>query len=181
MPLDHWSDPGFLSAGLWLTSMTNVSTFPFLMRSAKRGEGNKLLERLWQFTRRSYRLHLTWLFFCSTRTYTVPDPPDLFDGHVWPMYLKHRKEMDNNCSRIGATNHKSLQTLHATTLLCLSNHIPDVKDLTLVVFFLDRVPWRDDIEGRYLQQGVRKRTELPAEQLIGKVWNIFTDRSPMIV
>lgn len=124
MPLDHWSDPGFLSAGLWLTSMTNVSTFPFLMRSAKRGEGNKLLERLWQFTRRSYRLHLTWLFFCSTRTYTVPDPPDLFDGHVWPMYLKHRKEMDNNCSRIGATNHKSLQTLHATTLLCLSNHIP---------------------------------------------------------
>ncbi|CAJ1072675.1 nicotinamide riboside kinase 2-like isoform X1 [Xyrichtys novacula] len=36
----------------------------------------------------------------STRTYTVPDPPDLFDGHVWPMYLKHRKEMENNCDRI---------------------------------------------------------------------------------
>ncbi|XP_008432664.1 nicotinamide riboside kinase 2-like isoform X1 [Poecilia reticulata] len=36
----------------------------------------------------------------STRTYTVPDPHGLFDGHVWPMYLKHRKEMDNNCSRI---------------------------------------------------------------------------------
>lgn len=32
----------------------------------------------------------------STRTYTVPDPPGLFDGHVWPMYLKHRKEMENN-------------------------------------------------------------------------------------
>ncbi|XP_056600506.1 nicotinamide riboside kinase 2 isoform X2 [Triplophysa dalaica] len=29
----------------------------------------------------------------STRTYTVPDPAGLFDGHVWPMYLKHRKEM----------------------------------------------------------------------------------------
>ncbi|XP_033837901.1 nicotinamide riboside kinase 2-like isoform X2 [Periophthalmus magnuspinnatus] len=36
----------------------------------------------------------------STRTYTVPDPPGLFDGHVWPMYLKHRKEMEENCDRI---------------------------------------------------------------------------------
>ncbi|KAI4879333.1 hypothetical protein NFI96_015704 [Prochilodus magdalenae] len=33
----------------------------------------------------------------STRNYTVPDPPGLFDGHVWPMYLKHRKEMEDNC------------------------------------------------------------------------------------
>lgn len=30
----------------------------------------------------------------STRNYTVPDPPGLFDGHVWPMYLKHRAEME---------------------------------------------------------------------------------------
>ncbi|XP_054452166.1 nicotinamide riboside kinase 2-like [Anoplopoma fimbria] len=36
----------------------------------------------------------------STRTYTLPDPPGLFDGHVWPMYLRHRKEMENNCDRI---------------------------------------------------------------------------------
>ncbi|XP_068427599.1 nicotinamide riboside kinase 2-like isoform X1 [Clinocottus analis] len=36
----------------------------------------------------------------STRTYTLPDPPGLFDGHVWPMYLRHRKEMENNCARI---------------------------------------------------------------------------------
>ncbi|XP_034144307.1 nicotinamide riboside kinase 2-like isoform X1 [Esox lucius] len=36
----------------------------------------------------------------STRTYTVPDPPGLFEGHVWPMYLKHRKEMENNCNGI---------------------------------------------------------------------------------
>ncbi|TSP09085.1 Caytaxin [Bagarius yarrelli] len=33
----------------------------------------------------------------STRTYTVPDPPGLFDGHVWPMYLKHRNEMESSC------------------------------------------------------------------------------------
>ncbi|XP_061549561.1 nicotinamide riboside kinase 2-like [Phycodurus eques] len=36
----------------------------------------------------------------STRTYTVPDPPGLFDGHVWPMYLKHRKQMESQCDRI---------------------------------------------------------------------------------
>lgn len=41
---------------------------------------------------------LTFLFHAvipSTRSYTVPDPPGLFDGHVWPMYLKHRKEMED--------------------------------------------------------------------------------------
>ncbi|XP_041091504.1 nicotinamide riboside kinase 2-like isoform X1 [Polyodon spathula] len=32
---------------------------------------------------------------CS-RNYTVPDPPGLFDGHVWPMYLKHKKLMEDN-------------------------------------------------------------------------------------
>ncbi|TNN26323.1 Nicotinamide riboside kinase 2 [Liparis tanakae] len=30
---------------------------------------------------------------CS-RNYTVPDPPGLFDGHVWPMYLKHKSIME---------------------------------------------------------------------------------------
>ncbi|XP_061607308.1 muscle-specific beta 1 integrin binding protein 2 [Phyllopteryx taeniolatus] len=30
---------------------------------------------------------------CS-RNYTVPDPPGLFDGHVWPMYLKHKIIME---------------------------------------------------------------------------------------
>ncbi|XP_077449591.1 muscle-specific beta 1 integrin binding protein 2 isoform X1 [Stigmatopora argus] len=30
---------------------------------------------------------------CS-RNYTVPDPPGLFDGHVWPMYLKHKNTME---------------------------------------------------------------------------------------
>ncbi|XP_071343938.1 nicotinamide riboside kinase 2-like isoform X2 [Trachinotus anak] len=36
----------------------------------------------------------------STRQYTVPDPPGLFDGHVWPMYLKHRREMEDNSLNI---------------------------------------------------------------------------------
>ncbi|KAM4708232.1 nicotinamide riboside kinase 2 [Discoglossus pictus] len=32
----------------------------------------------------------------SGRNYTIPDPPGLFDGHVWPMYLKHRREMEES-------------------------------------------------------------------------------------
>ncbi|KAL4660733.1 nicotinamide riboside kinase 2-like [Arapaima gigas] len=31
----------------------------------------------------------------SSRTYTVPDPPGLFDGHVWPMYVKHKRMMED--------------------------------------------------------------------------------------
>ncbi|KAM3867445.1 nicotinamide riboside kinase 1 [Diretmus argenteus] len=31
---------------------------------------------------------------CS-RVYTPPDPPGYFDGHVWPMYLKNRQEMES--------------------------------------------------------------------------------------
>lgn len=31
----------------------------------------------------------------STRVYQPPDPPGYFDGHVWPMYLKHRQEIEN--------------------------------------------------------------------------------------
>ncbi|XP_076880160.1 muscle-specific beta 1 integrin binding protein isoform X1 [Brachyhypopomus gauderio] len=40
----------------------------------------------------------------STRQYTVPDPPGLFDGHVWPMYLKHRGEMEYSCLPIDYLN-----------------------------------------------------------------------------
>jgi len=43
---------------------SNATLFPSPMKNAKRGgaQGN----------------------------YVVPDPPGLFDGHVWPMYLKHK-------------------------------------------------------------------------------------------
>ncbi|KAI3368265.1 hypothetical protein L3Q82_007986 [Scortum barcoo] len=33
----------------------------------------------------------------SMRQYTVPDAPGLFDGHVWPMYLRHRRAMEESC------------------------------------------------------------------------------------
>lgn len=42
----------------------------------------------------------------SSRNYTVPDPPGLFDGHVWPMYIKHRKIMEE----LGVDVGKSLMT-----------------------------------------------------------------------
>ncbi|XP_069046583.1 muscle-specific beta 1 integrin binding protein 2 isoform X2 [Lepisosteus oculatus] len=32
----------------------------------------------------------------SSRNYAVPDPPGLFDGHVWPMYMKHKNMMEEN-------------------------------------------------------------------------------------
>ncbi|XP_003750325.2 nicotinamide riboside kinase 2 [Rattus norvegicus] len=31
-----------------------------------------------------------------SRTYMVPDPPGLFDGHVWPMYQKYKREMERD-------------------------------------------------------------------------------------
>ncbi|KAI7802857.1 muscle-specific beta 1 integrin binding protein 2 isoform X2 [Triplophysa rosa] len=31
-----------------------------------------------------------------SRNYAVPDPPGLFDGHVWPMYVKHTKIMEDS-------------------------------------------------------------------------------------
>ncbi|XP_062860453.1 muscle-specific beta 1 integrin binding protein 2 [Trichomycterus rosablanca] len=30
-----------------------------------------------------------------SRNYATPDPPGLFDGHVWPMYVKHKKMMED--------------------------------------------------------------------------------------
>ncbi|XP_055359748.1 nicotinamide riboside kinase 2 isoform X2 [Betta splendens] len=60
----------------------------------------------------------------STRTYTVPDPPGLFDGHVWPMYLKHRKEMENNCSNIEYLDGlKSKEDIFSSVYECIQNSL----------------------------------------------------------
>ncbi|KAG8440528.1 hypothetical protein GDO86_006322 [Hymenochirus boettgeri] len=43
----------------------------------------------------------------SSRNYTVPDPPGLFDGHVWPMYIKHKDIMEKlnvNVELLDGTN-----------------------------------------------------------------------------
>uniref|UniRef100_A0A8D0H784 Nicotinamide riboside kinase 1 n=1 Tax=Sphenodon punctatus TaxID=8508 RepID=A0A8D0H784_SPHPU len=36
----------------------------------------------------------------SSRVYKPADPPGYFDGHVWPMYLEHRREMEEKTSDI---------------------------------------------------------------------------------
>lgn len=46
-------------------------------------------------------LYVTGVSLCSTRNYTVPDPPGLFDGHVWPMYLKHKNIMEASGVNVG--------------------------------------------------------------------------------
>uniref|UniRef100_A0A3P9PJ16 Nicotinamide riboside kinase 1 n=1 Tax=Poecilia reticulata TaxID=8081 RepID=A0A3P9PJ16_POERE len=36
----------------------------------------------------------------SMRVYAPPDPPNYFDGYVWPMYLQNREEMERITSEI---------------------------------------------------------------------------------
>ncbi|KAK6476743.1 nicotinamide riboside kinase 2-like [Huso huso] len=60
---------------------------------------------------------------CS-RNYTVPDPPGLFDGHVWPMYLKHKKIMeDNNVDVVQLNGTKSKDELFQTVYKKIQNDI----------------------------------------------------------
>ncbi|XP_078070671.1 nicotinamide riboside kinase 1-like isoform X3 [Mustelus asterias] len=40
------------------------------------------------------------LYNYNLRVYDPPDPPGNFDGHVWPMYLKNRKEMEEKVADI---------------------------------------------------------------------------------
>lgn len=88
--------------------LTKAITSPFPTRSAKEGEGIFLQDSFFliHFPFKYFHNHcgfylcLCYVMF-STRQYTVPDPPGLFDGHVWPMYLKHRREMENSGITIG--------------------------------------------------------------------------------
>ncbi|XP_073910443.1 nicotinamide riboside kinase 2 isoform X2 [Castor canadensis] len=34
------------------------------------------------------------IYSYKTRKYVVADPPGVFEGHVWPMYLKYKQEME---------------------------------------------------------------------------------------
>ncbi|NXA36693.1 NRK1 kinase, partial [Eudromia elegans] len=36
----------------------------------------------------------------STRVYQPADTPGYFDGHVWPMYLKYKNELEENSSNV---------------------------------------------------------------------------------
>lgn len=49
----------------------------------------------------------------SSRNYTVPDPPGLFDRHVWPMYVKHTKIMaDSGVDVVQLDGTKSKEQLY---------------------------------------------------------------------
>lgn len=60
----------------------------------------------------------------STRQYTVPDPPGLFDGHVWPMYLKHRKQMeDSGLNIVSLDGLKSKQEIYSQVYEDIQNNL----------------------------------------------------------
>lgn len=89
--------------------LTSATTSPSPTRSARKGEGEGDFANFF-FTFPVILAGSHYLFFLpiinlfiyySTRIYTVPDDPGLFDGHVWPMYLKHRKLMEANGLNIG--------------------------------------------------------------------------------
>uniref|UniRef100_A0A4X1W293 Nicotinamide riboside kinase 1 n=1 Tax=Sus scrofa TaxID=9823 RepID=A0A4X1W293_PIG len=62
----------------------------------------------------------------STRVYDPPDAPGYFDGHVWPMYLKHRQEMENISWEIG----KCPFSLQGRLFTCHCPKVRKRKDIT---------------------------------------------------
>ncbi|XP_004688946.1 PREDICTED: nicotinamide riboside kinase 2 isoform X2 [Condylura cristata] len=58
----------------------------------------------------------------STRSYKVPDPPGIFDGHVWPMYQKYKQEMEaNNVEVVYLDGTKSREELFYQVLEDIQN------------------------------------------------------------
>uniref|UniRef100_A0A0E9PT29 Uncharacterized protein n=1 Tax=Anguilla anguilla TaxID=7936 RepID=A0A0E9PT29_ANGAN len=60
----------------------------------------------------------------GSRNYTVPDPPGLFDGHVWPMYVKHKEIMEGSgvdVAQLDGT--KSKKQLYNEVYGDVQNHI----------------------------------------------------------
>ncbi|XP_060611221.2 nicotinamide riboside kinase 2-like [Anolis sagrei] len=62
----------------------------------------------------------------SSRNYTVPDPPGLFDGHVWPMYVKHKKVMEDlNVDAVHLDGTKSREELFNEIYGHIQNNIEE--------------------------------------------------------
>uniref|UniRef100_UPI00398E3D80 muscle-specific beta 1 integrin binding protein 2 isoform X2 n=1 Tax=Pristiophorus japonicus TaxID=55135 RepID=UPI00398E3D80 len=60
----------------------------------------------------------------SGRNYTVPDPPGLFEKHVWPMYLKHKQIMiDMAVDVFDLDGTKPMEELYNIVYSDIQNHI----------------------------------------------------------
>lgn len=60
----------------------------------------------------------------GSRNYTVPDPPGLFDGHVWPMYVKHKEIMERSgVDVVQLDGTKSKKQLYNEVYGDVQNHI----------------------------------------------------------
>ncbi|XP_074992324.1 nicotinamide riboside kinase 1 isoform X2 [Calonectris borealis] len=54
----------------------------------------------------------------STRVYQPADTPGYFDGHVWPMYLRYKNELEENASNVD-----NWRRTHENISFCLSQFI----------------------------------------------------------
>ncbi|ROL42171.1 Nicotinamide riboside kinase 2 [Anabarilius grahami] len=103
---------------------------------AKRGGGECHACRDWRRNGRRFDTHLISLCVCvcvcvcfSSRNYAVPDPPGLFDGHVWPMYVKHTKIMQDSGVDVvqldGTMSKEQLYNLvYGNILNCIQKDLP---------------------------------------------------------
>ncbi|XP_073670098.1 nicotinamide riboside kinase 1 isoform X3 [Paramisgurnus dabryanus] len=66
------------------------------------------------------------IFNHGSRVYVPPDPPDYFDGHVWPMYLKNRKEMEEAVNDIVFLDGTQKQEV------LLSSVLADIQEILMV-------------------------------------------------
>lgn len=99
----------------------------------------------------------------SSRVYTPPDPPGYFDGHVWPMYLKNRIEMEDVAPGIGG---RSIETGLSEQLECCWGR--DIKKIFFVVFLDGQKPKEELLSG--VRDDVFKEIERHRGKLQLTIW-----------
>lgn len=182
---------------------TSAITSRFPLRSAKEGEGEwtqsvhlfcfhiyililALCYCFFQFFCHGKCKFFNWVIIFSTRQYTVPDPPGLFDGHVWPMYLKHRREMEDSGLYIGMlqlgcfiqfvlcrcmfvrSGSKFIVCSHFHSDNYLLSSCFYTSDQLINLFTCCRVPGWFEIQRGDLQPGLWGRSEQSAQSFIGE-------------
>lgn len=88
--------------------------------------------------------------FDSMRVYEPPDPPGYFDGHVWPMYLKHRREIEG-IEEIG----KCPYSFYERPLTCHCQKVHKIqKECFLCMCYIIKETWSYSTLGSRLPQQV---------------------------